>query len=123
MATVKMQYGVISADDHVQEAPDVWTKRMSKAKFGDEKVVLGEPVDARPHRGGQDQTQEDERQHDLHLPEGERADDQRARPMDAGGAHLDSMLCARRQLADVLPVGSELLHLEEEGDTVQPVVG
>ena len=36
MATLKMKYGVISADDHVQEAPDVWTNRMSKAKFGDE---------------------------------------------------------------------------------------
>src|SRR5688572_27899688 len=36
MATVKMKYGVISADDHVQEAPDVWTNRMSKAKFGDD---------------------------------------------------------------------------------------
>ena len=36
MATLKMKYGVISADDHVQEAPDVWTKRMSKTKFGDE---------------------------------------------------------------------------------------
>ena len=36
MAILKMKYGVISADDHVQEAPDVWTKRMSKTKFGDE---------------------------------------------------------------------------------------
>ena len=36
MAILKMKYGVISADDHVQEAPDVWTKRMSKAKFGDD---------------------------------------------------------------------------------------
>jgi predicted TIM-barrel fold metal-dependent hydrolase len=36
MATLKMKYGVISADDHVQEAPDVWTNRMSKAKFGDD---------------------------------------------------------------------------------------
>ena len=35
MATIKMQYGVISVDDHVQEAPDVWTNRMSRAKFGD----------------------------------------------------------------------------------------
>ena len=30
-----LQYGFISADDHVQEHPDVWTKRMSKAKWGD----------------------------------------------------------------------------------------
>ena len=36
MATLKMKFGVISADDHVQEAPDVWTNRMSKTKFGDD---------------------------------------------------------------------------------------
>ena len=36
MAILKMKYGVVSADDHVQEAPDVWTNRMSKTKFGDE---------------------------------------------------------------------------------------
>ena len=36
MATLKMKYGVVSADDHIQEAPDVWTSRMSKAKFGDD---------------------------------------------------------------------------------------
>ena len=36
MAILKMKYGVISADDHVQEAPDVWTNRMSKGKFGDD---------------------------------------------------------------------------------------
>ena len=36
MAALKLKYGVISADDHVQEAPDVWTNRMSKSKFGDD---------------------------------------------------------------------------------------
>ena len=36
MAILKMKYGVVSADDHVQEAADVWTNRMSKAKFGDD---------------------------------------------------------------------------------------
>ena len=30
-----LQFGFISADDHVQEHPDVWTKRMSKAKWDD----------------------------------------------------------------------------------------
>ena len=30
-----LQFGFISADDHVQEHPDVWTKRMSKAKWED----------------------------------------------------------------------------------------
>ena len=34
MTTLKLQYGVISTDEHVQETPDVWTSRMSKAKFG-----------------------------------------------------------------------------------------
>jgi predicted TIM-barrel fold metal-dependent hydrolase len=32
---VELKYGFISADDHVQEHPEVWTKRMSKAKWGD----------------------------------------------------------------------------------------
>ncbi len=30
-----MNYKVISTDDHLQEAPHVWTARMSKAKWGD----------------------------------------------------------------------------------------
>ncbi|MBM3340886.1 MAG: amidohydrolase [Betaproteobacteria bacterium] len=30
-----LKYGFISADDHVQEHPQVWTKRMSKAQWGD----------------------------------------------------------------------------------------
>ena len=33
-ATLKLKYGVISTDEHVQEAPDVWTSRMSKEKWG-----------------------------------------------------------------------------------------
>jgi predicted TIM-barrel fold metal-dependent hydrolase len=32
---VELKYGVISADDHVQEHPEVWTSRMSKQKWGD----------------------------------------------------------------------------------------
>jgi predicted TIM-barrel fold metal-dependent hydrolase len=32
---MKLKYGFISTDDHVQEHPEVWTKRMSKAKWGD----------------------------------------------------------------------------------------
>ena len=32
---MELKYGFISADDHVQEHPEVWTKRMSKAKWGD----------------------------------------------------------------------------------------
>ena len=33
--TVELKYGLISVDDHVQEHPEVWTQRMSKAKWGD----------------------------------------------------------------------------------------
>jgi hypothetical protein len=30
-----MKYGFISADDHAQEHPQVWTSRMSKTKWGE----------------------------------------------------------------------------------------
>jgi predicted TIM-barrel fold metal-dependent hydrolase len=33
---MEVKFGVISTDDHLQEAPDVWTSRMSTAKFGDD---------------------------------------------------------------------------------------
>lgn len=32
---MELKYGFISADDHVQEHPQVWTQRMSKATWGD----------------------------------------------------------------------------------------
>ena len=32
---MELKFGFISADDHVQEHPEVWTSRMSKAKWGD----------------------------------------------------------------------------------------
>jgi uncharacterized protein len=32
---MELKYGFISADDHVQEHPDVWVSRMSKSKWGD----------------------------------------------------------------------------------------
>lgn len=32
---MEIKHGVISADDHVQEHPEVWTARMSHAKWGD----------------------------------------------------------------------------------------
>ena len=32
---MKLRYGVISVDDHVQEHPEVWTTRLSRARFGD----------------------------------------------------------------------------------------
>jgi len=57
---MELQYGFISADDHVQEHPEVWTARMSKAQWGDRIprlerqadgaeswVVDGKPVESR----------------------------------------------------------------------------
>ena len=35
MAKIELKFGAISTDDHVQEAPDTWTVRMSKAHWGD----------------------------------------------------------------------------------------
>lgn len=32
---IQLTHNLISADDHVQEHPEVWTSRLSKAKFGD----------------------------------------------------------------------------------------
>lgn len=32
---MKLKYGLISADDHVQEHPEVWTSRMSRQKWGE----------------------------------------------------------------------------------------
>ncbi|MGN6718032.1 MAG: amidohydrolase family protein, partial [Candidatus Binatia bacterium] len=32
---MELKHGLISADDHVQEHPDVWTSRMSHAQWGD----------------------------------------------------------------------------------------
>lgn len=32
---MELKYGFISADDHVQEPPDLWTSRMSRSKWGD----------------------------------------------------------------------------------------
>ena len=32
---MELKHGSISADDHVQEHPEVWTSRMSRARWGD----------------------------------------------------------------------------------------
>jgi hypothetical protein len=32
---MKLKYGLISVDDHVQEPPDLWTNRLSKSRWGD----------------------------------------------------------------------------------------
>jgi predicted TIM-barrel fold metal-dependent hydrolase len=45
MATLKLKYGVVSTDEHIQEAPDTWTARMSKAKFGDDIPHIAETED------------------------------------------------------------------------------
>ena len=55
---MELKYGLISADDHVHEHPEVWTARMSKQKWGElvphvetaadgsqRWLVAGEPVD------------------------------------------------------------------------------
>jgi len=34
-SAAKLNYGLISVDDHVQEPPDLWTSRLSKNRFGD----------------------------------------------------------------------------------------
>ncbi|HEX6512304.1 MAG TPA: amidohydrolase family protein [Chloroflexota bacterium] len=42
---MELKYGLISVDDHVLETPDVWTARMSKAKWGDRIPHLIEQAD------------------------------------------------------------------------------
>ncbi len=42
-------YEVISADDHVQEPPDLWTSRLSKTKFGDRIPHLERDTDGAEH--------------------------------------------------------------------------
>src|SRR2546428_199828 len=32
---IKLKYGLIRVDDHVQETPDGWTSGLSKSKWGD----------------------------------------------------------------------------------------
>ena len=36
MATLELKFGVVSTDEHIQEDRDVWTDRMSAARFGDD---------------------------------------------------------------------------------------
>ena len=42
---MQLKYGFISADEHVQEHPEVWSSRMSKAKWGDRIPHLEEQDD------------------------------------------------------------------------------
>ena len=32
---MRLKFGLISVDDHIQEVPDLWTRRLSKARWGD----------------------------------------------------------------------------------------
>jgi uncharacterized protein len=45
VATSNPRAGFISVDDHVQEPPDLWTSRLSRAKFGDRIPHLAEQAD------------------------------------------------------------------------------
>jgi predicted TIM-barrel fold metal-dependent hydrolase len=42
---MELKYGLISADDHVQEHPEVWTSRMSRQKWGDQIPHIEEQTD------------------------------------------------------------------------------
>src|SRR5215475_11024388 len=42
---MELKYGLISADDHVQEHPKVWTSRMSRQKWGDQIPHVEEQAD------------------------------------------------------------------------------
>lgn len=42
---MELKYGFISADDHVQEHPEVWTSRMSKQKWGERIPHIKEQAD------------------------------------------------------------------------------
>lgn len=44
-----LKYGFISVDDHVQEHPEVWTQRLSKAKWGDRIPHVEQQADGTEH--------------------------------------------------------------------------
>ena len=44
-----LKYGFISVDDHVQEHPEVWTQRLSKAKWGDRMPHVERQADGTEH--------------------------------------------------------------------------
>ena len=45
MPAIKLKFGVVATDEHVQETPDLWTSRLSKKTFGDDIPHLGEMPD------------------------------------------------------------------------------
>jgi predicted TIM-barrel fold metal-dependent hydrolase len=46
---MELKYGFISVDDHVQEHPEVWTRRLSRAKWGDRIPHLERQADGTEH--------------------------------------------------------------------------
>jgi predicted TIM-barrel fold metal-dependent hydrolase len=45
----ELKYGLISVDDHVQEHPEVWTKRLSRARWGDRVPHIEQQSDGTEH--------------------------------------------------------------------------
>jgi predicted TIM-barrel fold metal-dependent hydrolase len=46
---MELKYGFISVDDHVQEPPEVWTQRLSKAQWGDRIPHVERQADGSEH--------------------------------------------------------------------------
>ena len=46
---MELKYGFISVDDHVQEHPEVWTQRLSKAQWGDRIPHVERQADGSEH--------------------------------------------------------------------------
>jgi uncharacterized protein len=46
---MELKYGFMSVDDHVQEPPEVWTQRLSKAKWGDRIPHIERQADGSEH--------------------------------------------------------------------------
>lgn len=42
---MQLKYGLISVDDHIQEPPDLWTKRLSKSRWGERTPHLEQRTD------------------------------------------------------------------------------
>ena len=49
MTTLELKFGVVSTDEHIQEDRDVWTNRMSAARFGDDIPHIAELPDGTEH--------------------------------------------------------------------------
>src|SRR5262245_62384731 len=97
---MKLKYGLISVDDHIQETPDLWTRRLSKNRWGDRIpylqrlndgterwVVDGQPLlDGAAGRAGAlmvDRNREPSRWDNV--PPAAYVPSERLKPMDAAG--------------------------------------